>query len=117
MRQGRCLDCARDAEPGRTHCCDACPKWKIHSIDCNKRTFPDWDGAQYLDDPEAPEKIVERIQNALALANVLEKEIRKIAEAGIRFVPGWDRSLDQMLAHLRIDISYCESAARKLLKG
>lgn len=113
----RCADCTREAADGSNYCCDACHKFKVHTPECNKRTFPEWRAAEYADDSQAAEKIVERLQKSLSLAHVLHEELRTIGEAAKQFHPQHNRQLEQMLAHLRIDISYCESAARDLLRS
>lgn len=114
----RCSKCARDAHEG-PYCCTGCATWDIpvHTIDCNKRTFPEWDGAQYIDDPQAAGKIVERAQKSLILANMLVGEFKLINEAGRRWIPGWPDSLETMIHHLQLDITYCEREARKLLES
>lgn len=113
---GACKDCARKAEPGSEYCCVACRDYNIHTAACNAKTWPEWDGAQYLDDPNAPEKILDRLQNVLALCNVVHKELMKISASGERFVPNFRDRTEHAIGHLHYDILHVESIIRKLIK-
>lgn len=73
--------------------------------------------AEYLDDPETPEKLIDRLQRCLGLAHVVNEELRVIASASRALLPNYTATLDQMIAHLRIDIDYVDHAARSLLGG
>lgn len=125
----RCGFCAREAQNiDYPHgegvvkvCCEACPQWHngVHTAACNKRTFPEIPGAEYMDDPEAANKIIERLQKAIALAHVVQEELRVVESAGKLLLgnAGWSTNLEMMLDHLKLDVRWCEHAARDLLKG
>lgn len=114
---GACKKCARKAEPGSEYCCDACEKYGIHTVQCNKTTWPESRTAEYYDDPDAAVKILDRMQKTLALCHVVHEELRTITEAGDRFIPGFRTNAEYALTHLHYDILHCESIFRKLMKG
>lgn len=114
---GVCKSCIREADEGYDYCCEACEKYKVHSPECNQRTFPMLPYAEYLNDPEATIKIVDRLSRALGFAHVLANELQVISAAGRALVPNYTSGLDSMIAHLRIDIDYCGHEARKLTGG
>lgn len=120
----RCESCARDAGADRDSgsarfCCSGCERANpigVHTAACNQATFPDWEGAQYLDELNAPVLIVERLQKALILAHMLNKEFHHISDAAQRFIPGYTNgALDMSIHHLQIDIRFCEGEARRIL--
>src|SRR5678815_2749603 len=115
----KCSRCQRDAgvdHEGVLLCCEGCAKYGVHSAACNKRAYPEWRAAQYVDDTDAANKIVERLQKALAITHVLNTELQEITSAARNFIPGYSGSaVELMINHLHLDISYAESAARKML--
>lgn len=114
---GVCKKCIREAAEGFDLCCEACEKYSVHSPECNQRTFPELPYAEYLDDPEAAIKLIDRLARTLGLLHVVANELQIIASAGRALVPNYTSGLDSMIAHLRIDVSYCEHEARKLTGG
>jgi hypothetical protein len=114
----RCRNCARDAENDSDFCCVSCQDLDvgIHTPLCNKRTWPEWKAAEYLNVDDAAIQIVERLQKMLAISHIVSNELKIIHSAASQFVPNYQGgALESMVAHLDIDISYLEREARKLL--
>lgn len=110
----KCNTCARESV-AVSLCCLSCPTG-YHTAECNIRTFPTIPSAQYFDDPEASTKLMLRLQKALSLAHILKNELNEIGNIAQQFIPNYRTdTLEALVAHLQIDISYAETAARKLL--
>lgn len=104
-------------------CCERCAtsgdEWtkhyeRKHTPACNVNQFPDMPEAQYLDDPMAEIKILERMTKALALTQMLHQEMRDLDRCGKYFIPNWPKFLELTISLLCIVLSYVEHALRAL---
>jgi hypothetical protein len=79
-------------------------------------TFPEQPGAKYYYDPDAGSKLIDRMQRAVALTEVLEKEVREISNvmAGLGLTS--EGTLDSLAAHLCIDLQYIGAELKRTLK-
>jgi hypothetical protein len=107
--------CYRVTEPGDSGlCCSACPSgW--HTADCDTRTFPTIEGAEYLTSPTAEKDLLIRLEKALILSGLLADEIRFLNNVSRKYYSSWGTDLESLLAHLSIDLSYIKAALKRVL--
>jgi hypothetical protein len=110
----KCASCPREAYPGESVCCPRCPA--SHTADCDVDTFPKNSSAQYYHDPDAGAKLLDRMRRAIALSEILEKEVREVSNImrGLGLTP--QGTLDSLAAHLSIDLQYIGAELKRTLK-
>lgn len=105
--------CARNSRTASGFCCSECQSGG-HTASCNLEEFPGLPSAEYLTSPTKEVDLLERLNRAVALSEVLEKEFGTIRSISLSLGISWGAPLESLLAHLAIDLRYLGAEIKEM---